>query len=441
MSRGENHQHPILSWYDYDEVHRIEIRQGDRKIDRFYGYETEEDVKRQLRANGHSGEFEVIGIDERGNYLPSRGEIVAAMPGRAMAGLLARTSHYRSSGTEEAGGAMPAKLLEHDAERQRQVARERDAMLRRQEEIYEERLEEREESAEERVRIAEEAAEERIRLAEERAARIEEESRAQVESLRDQSTTMLDKLQGVFDDRNASTEHYSQMQQSILSTTLTAQVKQAQADAQTWREKYDIAQTQYDRLRNETYQDKEALRSELERDRTRLRERYEDLERDTRTRWETEERRLTSEHRQKLERLEEKLEDIRDERDDLKDQNRMLESKVNEVTILAQMLKPEDAESGLSQEIKDLKAILPLAKEIGADPNALMRDRLGMPEPETPEPEEKKSSLDKLVEGLLPNLLGGGLLTGGGGGSSSSGPSGSEEEDEGRVQGLTLEPI
>jgi chromosome segregation ATPase len=438
MSRGENHQHPILSWYEYDEVHRIEIRQGDRKIDRFYGYETEEDVKRQLRANGHSGEFEVIGIDERGNYLPSRGEIVVAQPGRPLTGLLARTSHYRGGG-EESGATVPTKLLEHDAERQRQAAREREAMLRRQEEMYEERLEEREEAAEERIRIAEEAAEEKVRLAEERAARIEEESRREVDSLRDQSTAMLDKLQGGFDDRTQATEQFSQMQQSILSTTLTAQVKQAQADAQTWRDKYDHAQNQYDRLRNETYQDKEQLRSELERERARLRERYEDLERDVRNRWEAEERRLIGEHRQKLERLEDKLEDMRDERDELKDRNRELESKIHEVTLLAQMLKPEDTEGGLSQEIKDLKALLPLAKEMGADTNALMRDRLGMPEPEEKE-EEKKSSLDKLVEGLLPNLLGGGLLTGAveGGGSGGSSPS-AEEGDS--VQGLTLEPI
>jgi len=437
----ESHQHPILSWYKYDEVHRVEIRQGDRKIDRFSGYETEEDVKRYLRSNGHSGEFEVLGIDEQGNYLPARGEIVVSLPGRPMSGLLARTSHFRGD-DEGSGGPSTAKLLEHDAERQRRAAREREALHRRQEELYEERIAEREEAAEERVRLAEDAAEERVRRAEEAAERVEEEARREVVSLREQSTSVLDKLQTVFDDRARSTEEHSNLQQSILSTTLTAQVKQAQADAATWRDRHDAVQSQYDRLRSESYEEQERLRAELERERSRLRERYEDLERDVRNRWEAEERRLVGEHRQKLERLEEKIEDLHEERDDLKDRNRTLESKMAEVTLLAQVMKPDVPDEGLSQDIKDLKALLPVTQELGIDSSAIIKDRLNLPE--DPEP-EKRSPLDSLVEGLLPNILSGGLLPGGNSDnqeSASSGSSGSEGDgDISHGQGLTLEPI
>jgi chromosome segregation ATPase len=378
----DTHGHPILTWYNYDEVHRVEVRQGDRKLDRFFGYETEDDIKRALRTNEHFGEFEVIGIDNRGNYLPHRGEIVVARPGRSLKGFLARTKHYRA--TDE-GDDEPRESAA-EAERQRQLARERAALMRKSEELFEERLEEKERLFEERRREIEEAAEERARIEASRADRIEE-----------QSSVVLDQLRDLYESRVSQVSESSNLTQSILTTTLTAQVKQAE-----------------DRSRMELERERMRLREDSDREKESAREKVEALE-----------TRLRSEHKAEVDKLESRIETLKEEKDNLKEEMRDL----NQTILQLQLMSRMEAKGGLSSEAKELRDLLGVAKEHNIDVKEIVRDRLGLPEVEN----EKKGPLDMAINAILPKLMGGEL-------SQPTGD-GNQESPQSPTQGLHLEPI
>jgi len=426
----ETHGHPILTWYDYDEVHRIELRQGGKKIERFYGYETEDDIKRQLRQNEQYGDFEVIGVDERGNYLPHRGEITVPRPGRAIKGLLAKTKHYR--GDTVASDASSA-LLEHDAERQRQIARERERLMRRNEDLFAERLAEKERIFEERRQQIEEAAEERARMEAERAERIEEEARRQMEELQEQSTSALDKLKELYEARLQDASQGSNMTQSVLATSLTAQVKQAEANAAMWRERYDRMEQTYERYKREEREREDRLREQMERERERLREQLDDERTSYRDRIEQAEEKLEREHRMEVSRLEDRIERLKDERDSLKADIAKLEQQVFQIGITTQL----GTKDGLSEEAKELRDLLGVAKEHNIDVSEIVRDRLGLPEVQK---EPEKGALDSMIQGLLPKILGDQLPKLPGGGTQNRNDSAGSDEPS-PTGGLTLEPI
>jgi len=429
----DTHGHPVLTWYDYDEVHRIEVRQGDKKIDRFYGYETEEDIKRQLRQNEIYGEFEVIGIDSNGNYLPHRGELVVARPGRPLKGLLARTQHYRGEPKESSDGA--TKVLEHEAERQRQAARERERMMRRSEELYEERLEERERLFEERRRELEEIAEEKARTEAERAALIEEQARQQIEGLQRQSSTVLDQLKSLYDDKMRHVEQSSDTTQTILTTTLTAQVKQAQSEAALWRERFDRIEATYERHKREERDREDRLRSDTEREREQIRQQLLDEKERTRERIDQAEEKMRAEHKSEMARLEDRIEALKEEREGLKAEIIDLKQQLFQVGLTTQFAN----KGGLSDEAKELRDLLSVAREHEIDVKEIVRDRLGLPEVEKTE----KGPLDAMIQGLLPKILGDqlpGSRPGGNQGSSGS-SLGAANQGSGATEGLTLEPI
>jgi chromosome segregation ATPase len=406
----DTHGHPILTWYNYDEVHRVEVRQGDRKLDRFFGYETEDDIKRALRTNEHFGEFEVIGIDNRGNYLPHRGEIVVARPGRSLKGFLARTKHYRA--TDE-GDDEPRESAA-EAERQRQLARERAALMRKSEELFEERLEEKERLFEERRREIEEAAEERARIEASRADRIEE-----------QSSVVLDQLRDLYESRVSQVSESSNLTQSILTTTLTAQVKQAQSEAAMWRDRYDRLEDTYNRFKQDERDREDRSRMELERERMRLREDSDREKESAREKVEALETRLRSEHKAEVDKLESRIETLKEEKDNLKEEMRDM----NQTILQLQLMSRMEAKGGLSSEAKELRDLLGVAKEHNIDVKEIVRDRLGLPEVEN----EKKGPLDMAINAILPKLMGGEL-------SQPTGD-GNQESPQSPTQGLHLEPI
>lgn len=109
--------HSILAWYDEELVDKVEIRQGGKRVERFPGYETEEDVKRRLRDMGQTGTFEIVGIDPSGRPLPDKGELIVNAAARPLANLLGSTRHTRAP--RSGGGLDQGMFLEHERDRQR----------------------------------------------------------------------------------------------------------------------------------------------------------------------------------------------------------------------------------------------------------------------------------------------------------------------------------
>jgi len=381
--------HPILPWYEYDEIQRVEIRKGSEKIEKFYGYDSEEDIKRKLRDVGQHGTFVVVGIDDENKYMPERGEIVVPATRGKLSNFL-QSSHFKGAAIKGngSGGMDPSVLLEHEAQTRREtdairqkeqekVERKLEEARIREEEAREEEKERREELYEERLRIEQEAREQQVSISQERIAL---ERAAQAASL-----TMMREM---FEQKADSQTEMGERSQTLLTTVFSGQVQQAQHSAEIWKAKCETLEREnrklYDDLRDKAEESKDTLR---------------DSERTARTHLDDRTRELEKLHATDMDR--EKAAYVR-----LQEENKVLEGKLRELEMeansLAILAKVQNA-AGPSKDVKDLQDLMEMAKVSGVDPSAVLKNHLGWDDVD-----KKEGGLgQQILESALPQLLAG----------------------------------
>ena len=383
MSQDSHH---ILPWYDYDEVHRLEIRKGSEKVDKFYGYESEEDIKRKLREVGQHGTFIVLGIDDEGRYLPERGEVVVPTTRGKLSNFL-KSSHFKSTGpAKTTSGVDPTILLEHEA----QTRRELEAVRRAESEKVERKLESaraREEAAreEEKARM-EEIHEDRLRLEQEAREQQVALAHDRLTSQREAQENALKMMREMFEQKAASQGEMSQRNETVLTQVFSGQVVQAQHAAEGWKARCETLERDnrrlYDELRDKAEEGKEALRAAEKAERAKLDDRVRELEKV---------------HAHDLEREKQAYERLQKENKRLDDKVRELEMEANSLAILSKV----QTAAGPSKHVKDLQDLMQMAVSTGVDPSAVLKNHLGWDDVT----KEEGGLGQKILENALPQLL------------------------------------
>jgi phage host-nuclease inhibitor protein Gam len=383
MANASPHTHPLLPWYTYDEISKLEIKQHGRKIDRFEGYETEEEIKRKLRLQNQYGEFEVVGVDMQGHWLPERGELIVAPRQPMMQSFL--QSRYFSDPNQ----GRRDEEMQLQREREQQLADER-----RRAEDKQERLLDEQRRAEQRLLEQERELQrdllEKERLTQENALQI------MLETLREKKEVAtagqrdtVEALTRMFEEKSAAVQHMAESQQSTLAAINSQTVNALQREVDSWKSKYDDLRRDLER-REDVFRDKEdRMRDKYESEMKRLEDRFENERSRVTDRYEGQLKDLEKDARSQIERLQEKVEDHRRANEDLRDRVRDLELETIRTTFETQA-KIKD---GPSQRVSDAVALMQAGKDLGVDPATVFKREMGYDDVE-----EKKPSV---VEGIL----------------------------------------
>jgi hypothetical protein len=439
------HSHDLLPWYDYDEVAKVEIRQGGRKIERFNGYETEDEIKRSLRDLGHFGTFEVVGIDPDGQWMPNRGEMIVS-PKRAPLDNFLRTKFYKSEGDARAASEAQSErdmLAYHASERRRleeDVAEQRRRLEEKQEALFEEQQRHKEDLMLEQQRLAEERfkaqSDAQRKLVEAKEATLRESLAQITETMRERqaqseqmSRNTLETMTRLFEDKSQTVQGMAESSQAVLTQMFHTQMDVLRREVDSWKSKTDDLQREMARREDLTKEREERLREQFEQRLENQQSKYENEIERYRDKAEMQTEALKSETRRELERyedkyvaqiraLEEKLVRAEREKEEVKDRTRQLEIelirsgfefKVAETEMRAQTAGP-------SEHVRDTAELMKVAKEIGVDPSIVFKKEMGYDDDPIEPKEEKKTGLAEslfkeigpaLTEGLKSQLMGG----------------------------------
>jgi len=385
--------HPLLPWYDYDEVAKVEIRKGSEKVDRFMGFETEEDIKRKLQDLGMHGTFSVIGIDDNGTYMPNRGELMVPSARAPLSNFL-QSSHYKSSPAKGAGGFDASVLLDHEAQRQREVEEAREKERRK--------LEKRLEDAREREELAHSEEKERMEELYEERMRLERESREsavaaaeeRIQGLRSQQSEALSLITGMFEAKSKSVEELAQRNETTMATVFAGQVQQSKSEAELWRQRANQLEADtrrlYDELRDTVSDLKDTHRDELA---------------EQRLRWEERMERLDQEHRRSIERVDAEVADREKTIRKLEDKLRVAELELTQLTLIHKL----NGSAGPSADVRELKDLMEVAQGAGVDPTTVLRNQLGWEDAEKSDQSMGSQLLESLGPTILKSFTGGSL--------------------------------
>lgn len=442
------HSHPVLPWYDYDDIAHVEVLKAGKVFERFESYETEEDIKRTLRDMGYTGTFEVRGLDDNLRPLPQRGEIVVSTGRGHLSNLLRKASHVKYAETPNKQGPNDKTevVLEHLRQRETSEERERREKERRLEQLYERQNIERQQALEERKAEQERLLERERELERERAERIEREareaaerakreaeemtSRAKMEAreareaaereaerrreemerrerqVREEAQAKIAALDQMYKAQLDNVKQSSAQEASMLSTALSAQVSQANTQAEIWRQKYESIAEENKRLQERLAETRREAIEEIDKEKRRTAERYEDKERDLVSRTEAQiaaaQKRYEDKEAALLQQLElkeatykQRIELLEEQREEAKEKIRQFELKMVQMDITSQI------DNAPSHELRETLALIEAGAKHGLDTGKILEQKLGLQDAK----KEEKSAINKMIEGMLPTVL------------------------------------
>jgi len=407
-------RHHLLPWYKPSSIREITARQGMNVIEAYPSYFTESDIVMDLLEKGHEGKFRVYGKGPNGKFLPDSAEITVR-PKTKLTSFLEGSSHVRAN--KNKGGDFDASiLLEHESERQRELDNFRreevmrhEEMLREQREADERRLRERQNEMdrlrERQLELERSAAQEARELA---SKRIEEQRAAakdQVSSIQRMTEHTLQQMQMLFQQKAESAELSATRQEQTLTGAFSSQIAMLKGEIDHWKRRAEDMERRYqdrdeDARRRET-EVRERSEREISKAKEYAEEKVRDIEREYRRREEDLTQRMSDRERY----LTDKKEDLRQEVENLRESIRGYEMKMMEMGFKVK----EATSQGPSRRAAEIKEIASVAQAVGVDPASVFRNELGYAEA------EKRSTLDGLVEQMLPMLAGAFTSKGSGG--------------------------
>lgn len=455
--------HSVFPWYDEELVDKVEIRDSGKRVERFPGFDTIEDIRRKLRDLGHYGTLQAIAIGHDGRPMKDPAEI-DVRPGRSRtSNLFTASSHTRPP--RPAGGLDQHALLEHEREMQARVeetrrqheeriAKEREHLASREREAAEAREKAAREAAELRERVlaeaakareeavkeaasakeaaAKEAAEVQRRTAEvsmgaqgeaykmaieaARAAADAKEAAArqttevvrslaeeQIKQMRASTEAQLKELGNLFSRGTQTVTDTAARSESMLVTAFSGQVQQAAAEVALWRERCDRIERDAARREKdleEKFSAKEAaMRAEM----------AATLEREKSA--------LAERERMLIDRLEREKRELLLREDTYREENRRLLDRLEnmrtevertkEQMILSQINAAHRAgtENEPSKRIRELRDLVEITKAAGGDPAKVLSAEIGMNVDDEPEEDKKPSMMDTLLTSILSGAL------------------------------------
>jgi len=380
----DEHSHPVLPWYEYDDVAYVEVLKGGKVYERFESYETEDDIKRYFRDMGMYGTFEVRGLDEDYRPLPHKGEITITNGNGHLSNFLGKSKRVKFAGTRDdapKSADVTDTVLEHLRQRESAEERERREKERHLAGLYERQDAERRAAMEERRAEQERLLEREREIERERAEKAEREAREAAEKARREAEDKVQSIQRMYEVQLAGLKQSSAQETNMLSNAMSAQVAQANTQAEIWRQKCEMLEADNKRLTERLSDVRDEARKDIERARERMIEQAED-----RTRVIEERFALKEEHyKHKIENLESRVEEY-------KDKMREYELQMVQLNMSSQMNERPSA------EFQETMALLKAGKEYGMDPSKIIEQRLGIEDAK----EEKESAIDKIVSGMLP---------------------------------------
>lgn len=414
---SDEHSHPVLPWYEYDEVAYVEVLKNGRPIERFEPYQTEEDIKRALREMQYRGTFDVRGLDDNLRPLPHQAQIIVSAGGSGhLTNLLGKTKNVKGISPEyerQAKSDNTSIILEHQRQQQSAEERARREEARRLEQLYERQTADRLQALEERRAEEQRLLERQREIEEERAARVEREAREAAEAARREARERIDSIKAMYEAQLSALQQNTAQESNMLTSMSQAQIAQANAQQEIWRMKCENLEQENKSLIERMNDARDQARSEVDRAK-----KYAEEAADQRIKMAEERFQLKEDHyTSRIEALQERVEELKE-----KVQN--YELKFVQLNLTSQI------ENQPSAEFQETMGLLKVAKEHGIDAGKVIEHRLGMGDVKA----EKKSAIDTMVEAMLPMMAQKvtGLPAG-----SQAGTQGAESSQDSAPQGST----
>lgn len=390
--------HPILSWYEADDVEELRIRKGGKTVAVLDGYLMEDEVMEALRDEEHYGTFDVHGVDAEGQVLDNAATVTVTKQSDT-------TDPFSAS--KHFSAPAPSKDVEvtglHFVQTQVEQTREERSRAAREARNAEREARRIERAALEREMKDKEAlAEERLRLEREKYELERDTVEARLRDKQESTQRALEQMRTMFEQQNDTRREEMATRESFLVASTQAQLSQSKNEVEAARNRLEYVERRAMEDARESRQREEDLRRMLEGRVESMKELHEDRM-----------TRMQQRHDDLMQRAEQRYEDmVRRLEDKIAAQASEIEnyrSKANDMQLEFMRLQLEKpALSEADQEMRRIQEKARIAKENGLDPRLVVREELGMEEEEDSAPNPAMSMLTNVIT----NAIGGGLQNG-----------------------------